>query len=60
MFMESWILRFSCKVIMNTSGLLQSKYFARDPKYSWFHEQSKNLIHFLNEAKSDLWGTYVI
>ena len=38
MFMESWILRVSCKVI----------YFARDPKYSWFHEHSKNWIHFLN------------
>ena len=33
--MESWIRRASC-------------YFARDPKYSWFHEPSKNRIHFLN------------
>ena len=30
MIMESWILRVSCKVN-----------FARDPKYSWFHEQAK-------------------
>ena len=39
---------------MNTSGLLQSyvkpefTYFARDPKYSWFHELPK--IHFLNNS----------
>ena len=43
--------------IMNTSDLLQSKWslkgfmwlhvnFARDPKYSWFHEHSKNWIQF--------------
>ena len=36
--------------IMNTLGLLQSKWrpasrnYARDPKYSWFHEQTKNWI----------------
>ena len=24
-------------------------FFARDPKYSWFHEHSKNGIHFLNK-----------
>ena len=30
---------------MNTSGLLQN--FARDPKYSWFHEHSKNWINYL-------------
>ena len=30
---------------MNTSGLLQSN-FARDPKYSWLHEQIKNWIIF--------------
>ena len=36
MFMESWILLVSCKV-----------YFASDPKYLWFHEHSKNWIHFL-------------
>ena len=35
-------------------------YFARDPKYSWFHEHSRNWIYFLNNycryaliAKSD-------
>ena len=38
---------------MNTSCLLQS-YFARDPKYSWFHEHSKNWIHFLNVKVSFL------
>ena len=37
-----------------TSGLLQSEwspsgftYFARDPKYSWFHEHYKNWIYYL-------------
>ena len=43
---------------MISSGLLQRKWspysgftcFARDPKYSWFHEYSKNLIHFLNNG----------
>ena len=39
MFMESWIFRVSCKVNVT--------YFARDPKYSWFHDHSKNRIHFL-------------
>ena len=39
---------------MNTSGLLQS-YFARDPKYSWFHEPSKNWIHFLKNSKAVRW-----
>ena len=38
--MESWILWVSCKVNI----------FARDLKYSWFHEHSKNLIHFLNKT----------
>ena len=42
MFMESWILRVSCKVYVGFT------YFARDPKYSRFHEHSKNWIHFLN------------
>ena len=37
MFMESQILLVSCKVNV--------KPFARDPKYSWFHEHSKYLIH---------------
>ena len=34
---------------MNTSGLLQELHvnFARDPKYSWFHEQTKNWIYCL-------------
>ena len=42
---------------MNTSGLLQSKWSQkgsgllqskwRDPKYSWFHEHSKNWIYYL-------------
>ena len=36
MFMELWILRVSFKVN-----------FARDPKYSWFHEHSRNWIHCL-------------
>ena len=31
---------------MNTSSLLQS-YFSRDRKYTWFHENFKNWIHFL-------------
>ena len=26
-------------------------YFARDPKYSWFHDPSKNQIHFLNKPE---------
>ena len=26
------------------------EYFARDPKYSRFHEHSKNWIHFLNNS----------
>ena len=46
---------------MNNWGLLQSLRvalrasltFARDPKYSWFHEPSKNRIHFLNERLQD-------
>ena len=42
MFMESWILRVSCKV--NVKPLL----CMWDPKYSWFHEHSKNWIHFLS------------
>ena len=37
--MESWILRVSCFT-----------YFARASKYSWFHEPSKNQIHFLNKS----------
>ena len=41
--MESWILQVSCKA---NKGLHVS--FARDTKYSWFHEHSKNWIHFLN------------
>ena len=42
MFMESWILRVSCKVGFT--------YFARDPKYSWFHEQLfQRLNSFLNK-----------
>ena len=43
-----------CSWILNTSGLLHSKWspglhvnFARDPKYSWFHEHSKKLIYCL-------------
>ena len=39
---------------MKTSGLLQSKsevtYFAWDPKYSWFLENSKTRIYFLNKV----------
>ena len=37
--------------IMNTSGLLQIQglhfNFARNPKYLWFHEPSKNWIYCL-------------
>ena len=36
MFMESWILRVSCKV---SEGLHVN--FAGDPQYSWFREQIK-------------------
>ena len=36
LFMESWTLL----------GLLQSE-FARDPQYSWFHEQTKKWIYYL-------------
>ena len=32
---------------MNTSGLCKVTYFARDLKYSWFHEPSKNWIYYL-------------
>ena len=39
LFMESWILQVT----------LGFTYFARDWKYSWFHEHSKNLIYFLNK-----------
>ena len=44
MFIESWILRASCKV--SVKGFT---YSARDPKYSWSREHSKNWINFLNE-----------
>ena len=37
-----WILRVSCKV-SEPEGLHVN--FTRDPKYSWFHEPSKNLIY---------------
>ena len=33
------------KLTWSTSGFT---YFARDPKYSWFHEHSKHWIHFLS------------
>ena len=54
MFMESWILRVSCKVgyifardlKYSLFHALGFTYFARDPKDSWFHEHSKNWIHF--------------
>ena len=45
-FMEWWILRVSCKVNMKLFRPLD--YFTWDPKYSSFHEHSKNQIHFLN------------
>ena len=45
MFMESWILRVSCKVNMKPFWLHIN--FARDPKYSWLYEHSKNWIDFL-------------
>ena len=46
MFMESWMLRVSCKVTVKSEEGLHVN-FARDPKYSWFHEPSKklNLLH---------------
>ena len=62
MLMKSWILRVSCKVnvasltLQDTQSIHDSMNlgfhvnFARDPKYSWFHEHSKNWIHFLNES----------
>ena len=42
MFMESWILQVSYKVNVKpraSPGLHVN--FARDPKYLWFHEQTK-------------------
>ena len=42
-FMESWILRVSCKV--KPEGLHVN--FAGDPKYSWFHEPYKNWSYCL-------------
>ena len=54
LFMESWVLWVSCKVnewfhlLCKCSLTLQEfTYFARDPKYSWSYEHSKNWIHFL-------------
>ena len=44
---------------MNTSGHCKVSEvwihvnFARDPKYSWFHEHSKNWIYFLNDCPID-------
>ena len=49
--MESWILRISCKVKWSPLGFT---YFARDRKYSWFHEHFKNWIHFLSFYKSSI------
>ena len=34
------------KLAWNPSGIT---YFARDPKYSWFHGHTKNRTHFLND-----------
>ena len=53
MFIEIWILRGSCK--RPQVFMIPWKYFgslARDPKYSWFHEHSKNRIHFLSTCNS--------
>ena len=46
-------------------GSLGFIYFARasDPKYSWFHEPSKNRIHFLNKPTKivyTIWISYKI
>ena len=46
MFMESWILRVSCKVNMKPIKGFHVN-FARDPKYSWFHEQAKINLDYL-------------
>ena len=42
--MESWILQVSFKVNVKPFGL---HLLCKRPKYSWFHEHSKNWIHFL-------------
>ena len=43
--MESWAHWVSYILNGNPSGFT---YFARDPMGSWFHEQTKNWIYFLN------------
>ena len=51
MFMESWILQVSCK----ESERLHLN-FARDSKYSWLHEHSKNWRHFLINPYLEHWN----